>query len=54
MWLAVSVSLSCQLTPAMNLVGHIADSVVLIMLPSRDVLRVRGAFVVPRFQRAEH
>ena len=41
----------------MNVVSHSADGVVLVMLLMllwRDVLRVRGAYVAPRFYRAEH
>ena len=57
MWLAVPISLSCQLPQVMNVVSHSADGVVLVMLLMllwRDVLRVRGAYVAPRFYRAEH
>ena len=55
MWLAVPISLSCQLTPVINVVGRGADGVVLlVMLRWRDLLRVRGASVAPRFNRAEH
>ena len=53
MWLAVPISLSCQLTPVMNMVDHGADDAVLVMLLWRDMLRVRGASVAPRFDKAE-
>ena len=55
MWFDVPISLSCQLTPVMNVVGHGADGVFwLLMLLWRAVLRVRGASVAPRFYRVEH
>ena len=55
MWLTAPISLSCQLTTVMNVVGHGADGVVLlVMLLWRDVLRVGGASAAPRFYRGEH
>ena len=50
MWLAVRVSLSCQLTLVMTAVGHGADGVMLVMLLWRDVSRVRGACCAALFQ----
>ena len=35
------------MTPVMNVVGHGADGVVLLLW--RDVFRVHGAYVAPRF-----
>ena len=54
LWLAVPISLSCQLTPVMNAVGHGADGVVLVMLLWHDALRVRDTYFAPRFYMAEH
>ena len=48
------MSLSCQLTTVMNVVGHGNDGVVLVILLWGDVLRMRGASVASRFYRAEN